>query len=189
MLNRTTATRRCRGSLHGLFGDFGRYVVEPAIRKFATPDQKPFQSLVERAIFTRVLELGWTPERFSAVDQGRGGMGSDGPVERYGKKYQWIGLHEVLGRATDNHKLREPWGRKQPDFDYAYPEQILYRDIDPTVLVHGGLEDPIDNPSVRTNSGDVSRQCRRGTPATQTASPIHSTSSCSGPLTTSTGCR
>ena len=51
---------------------------------------------VERAVFERVLGLGWTAERFQHLDRGRHG-GRDGMVERVSKKYQWIALYEVLG--------------------------------------------------------------------------------------------
>ena len=54
------------------------------------------------------MNLGWTPERFERLERGRRG-GHDGPVERYGKKYQWIGLYEILGRIADKYKLRERW--------------------------------------------------------------------------------
>lgn len=129
------------GSVHGQFGDFGRYIIEPAIAHFDVPDKKELRHLVERAIFTRVLEVGWTPEEFDVIERGRRG-GHDGPVERYGKKYQWIAFYEVLGRLADNFQLKERWSNNDDPFPYEHPEQVLYRDIDPTVLIHGGTPDP-----------------------------------------------
>ena len=67
----------------------------------------------ERAIFDRVLDLGWTPERFKAIDSRRG-QSDDEPVERFGRKYQWIGFYEVLGRITDNHDASPSWDSTQP---------------------------------------------------------------------------
>lgn len=130
-------------SLNRTFGDFGNYVTRPALEHFDHPDHKKLRAQVERVIFSRVLQLGWTPERFGHLDRGRRG-GHDSPVERYGKKYQWIGLYECLGRLADNHMLREGWSRSVEPFPYTHPEQVVYRDIDPTVLVTGGVDDPAD---------------------------------------------
>ncbi len=117
-------------SLTGL-GDFGHYVMEPALRHVDSPDEEALQRDAERAVFERVLELGWTPERFRELDSGRHG-GHDGVVERVGKKYQWIGFYEVLGRIADHHAIKS-WddGESEP---YEHAEQVVWRDIDPTVL-------------------------------------------------------
>jgi len=131
------------GSLNGRFGDFGRYVLGSALEHFDHPDHKKLHGLAKRAIFTRVVDLGWTPERFGHLERGRRG-GHDGPVERYGKKYQWIALYDVLGRIADNHKLRERWSEKTQPFAYEYAEQLVYRDIDPTVLTPGGVKNSDD---------------------------------------------
>jgi hypothetical protein len=119
-------------SLTGM-GDFGRYVLQSALRHVVSADEQALRRDAERAVFDRVLELGWTPERFGEVDRGRAG-GRDGVVERIGKKYQWIGFYEVLGRIADRHAVRPSWGDKEPR-PYRYAEQLVWRDIDPTVLV------------------------------------------------------
>ncbi|MFC9355843.1 hypothetical protein ACFTZB_04540 [Rhodococcus sp. NPDC057014] len=129
-------------SLNGMLGDFGRYILEPALGHFDDPDHKKLRARAERIIFSRVLNLGWTPERFERLESGRRRGRSDGPVERYGKKYQWIGLYEVLGRLADNHQLRDRWSGTTGPFEYEYAEQLVYRDIDPTVLTPGGIKDP-----------------------------------------------
>jgi hypothetical protein len=48
-------------SLNGMMGDFGRYVLEPALEHFEHDDHKKLRSLAERAIFTCAVKLGWTP--------------------------------------------------------------------------------------------------------------------------------
>lgn len=131
------------GSLDGMLGDFGHYVLGSALEHFDHPDHKKLHGLAKRAIFTRVMDLGWTPERFGHLERARRG-GHDGPVERYGKKYQWIALYEVLGRIADNHKLRERWSDKTQPFAYEFAEQLVYRDIDPTVLTPGGVKNSDD---------------------------------------------
>lgn len=119
-------------SVTGL-GDFGRYVLRTALNHVAADDAHALRRTAECAIFDRVLALGWTPERFSAFDRGRAG-GRDGPVERIGKKYQLIALYETLGRITDNLPIAPGWS-KETSIPYDHPEQVIWRDVDPTVLV------------------------------------------------------
>lgn len=126
-------------SLTGM-GDFGRYVLQAALRDVVADDDKALLHEAERAVFDRVLDLGWTPERFAAIDRGRSG-GWDGAVERVGKKYQWIGLYEVLGRVADHHDVKPAWSDEAPQ-PYAYAEQLVWRDIDPTVLARKPSEPP-----------------------------------------------
>lgn len=128
------------GSVSG--GDFGRYVLQPALRDVVSKDPLDFRHLAERTVFDRVLELGWTPDQFRDIDRGRSG-GRDGPVERVGKKYQWIGLYEVLGRIADHHAVKPSWGEEPRSYEFA--EQLIWRDIDPTVLVR--------KPSQSTSAG------------------------------------
>jgi hypothetical protein len=119
-------------SLSG-WGDFSRYVLEDALRDIVCDDRKALQHDAERAIFDRVLELGWTAERFGEIDKRRSGLDNH-KVERVGKKYQWIGFYETLGRITDHYATKPYWsdGDGSP---YDHAEQLIWRDIDPTVLV------------------------------------------------------
>jgi hypothetical protein len=130
-------------SLSGM-GDFGRYILQSSLQDVDTADPKALLHDAERAIFDRVLDLGWTPERFKAIDSRRGWR-DDNPVERVGKKYQWIGLYEVLGRITDSHNVCPDWEIPEPQ-PYQYPEQLIYRDIDPTVLARHAAPPPSGRP-------------------------------------------
>jgi hypothetical protein len=129
-------------SLTGM-GDFGRYVMEPALQNVATEDEESIQHEAERAVFDRALSLGWTPELFLDIDRSRrGGDRQDRVVERVGKKYQWIGFYEALGRIADHQAIKQPWGEEEPRL-YAYAEQLVSRDIDPTVLVRKPEVSPV----------------------------------------------
>jgi hypothetical protein len=119
-------------SLTGM-GDFGRYVLQSALRDVVTEDERALRHDMERAVFDRVLELGWTPDLFRDIDRDRSG-GRDGPVERVGKKYQWIGFYEALGRIADRYAIKPAWSDTEPR-PYSHAEQLVWRDIDPTVLV------------------------------------------------------
>ncbi len=118
-------------SLSG-WGDLSRYVLEHALRDVVCDDNKALKQLAERAIFDRVLELGWTTERFGQID-GRRSRLDNHKVERIGKKYQWIGFYEVLGRIADHHAVKPRWTEGE-GLAYNYPEQLIWRDIDPTAL-------------------------------------------------------
>jgi hypothetical protein len=88
-----------------------------------------------RWILGRVLGLGWTPRRFREYDEyvhRRDYDRSRSRVERIGKKYQWIALHELLARLADNCRFRSWWNEESGTYDG--PWQIGARDVDPSLL-------------------------------------------------------
>ncbi|SDE50314.1 ATP-binding protein [Rhodococcus tukisamuensis] len=83
-------------------------------------------------IFRRVLELGWTPQLFAEFDATISSRGREGhKPERFGKKYQWIALRELLARIADNYHPRRQRGGNDDVYRGAW--QIHARDIDPTL--------------------------------------------------------
>ena len=92
-------------------------------------------TLAQRYIFNRVLELGWTVERFGKFDRECGGMhgGDRGEqtVERIGKKYQWIALYECFARIADNFQ----WLKDSDGESYEGPWRPFQRNIDPSFLL------------------------------------------------------
>ena len=127
-------------SLLGM-GDFSRYVVGAKLRHFShspisrrrpagrTMREYP-NELGSRWIFERVLSLGWTPERFAEFDDLCSHEGEH-KAERFGKKYQWIGLRELIARVADNFHMKDGDGRQPAP--YGGPWQFFGRDIDPTL--------------------------------------------------------
>ncbi|MDE0527446.1 MAG: hypothetical protein OXH85_01930 [Truepera sp.] len=131
-----------------IVGDFGRYVVEPELMEFS---QYPLSSARPRRdreamypleagrcwVFERVLSLGWTPRKFGEFDQYLGNRAwylagrGDHKAERFGKKYQWIALRELVARVADNFHMNADFG-DQP-VTYTGPWQFSGRDIDPTL--------------------------------------------------------
>ena len=92
----------------------------------------------QRWICKRAHELGWTARRFGAFDRRFPSHGrSDHRVERMGKKYQWLALHELVARMADNLAFVEGrWGYDaslRPEYKGA--QQVGLRDIDPSLLV------------------------------------------------------
>ncbi|MGW4371544.1 hypothetical protein ACWEKT_38515 [Nocardia takedensis] len=83
-------------------------------------------------IVERVRSLGWTPNLFGTFDSTVTSTSSDShKPERFGKKYQWIALHELLARIADNYHPRRQLQRDPHSYRGAW--QIRERDIDPTL--------------------------------------------------------
>jgi len=77
-------------------------------------------SVARRWILSRVLEFGWTAERFGSFNTRVSSYGYHSSQtckpERMGKKYQWIAYHELLARLTDNFVFKgdDPAGIREP---------------------------------------------------------------------------
>jgi hypothetical protein len=80
------------------------------------------------------MEMGWTPALFGSFDASVGSRGRDShKPERFGKKYQWIALFELLARLTDNFTYHD-WGTVKA---YEGAWQLHLRDLDPTLSPEG----------------------------------------------------
>lgn len=93
-------------------------------------------TLIQRWMVKRVLELGWTPEKFGSHDSNMP-YSSRRPAkpERIGKKYQWIAFHEILARLADNFRFWDSNGDDPRDRQYEGPWQTSLRDIDPSLIM------------------------------------------------------
>lgn len=132
----------------GMYGDFGRYVMDASIHNFSSQTFKQrlraegtgsnvFSGMVARRyILQRIKQLGWTAERFSEYERGliQGRMRPGEEVtktERISKKYQWIALHEFLGYLSDRNRMSSVyWSERVPSYQGAW--MIGARDFDPT---------------------------------------------------------
>jgi hypothetical protein len=86
---------------------------------------------VKRKILWRVHQLGYDPKAFFEIDQQIGRQHwqdreEQGKVDRYGKKYCWIGFFELYGRMFDDGLLRGRWhdAERRPsdgDIDPCFP--------------------------------------------------------------------
>jgi len=95
-------------------------------------------SVAQRWIFKRVLDLGWTIERFGQFDRNVNRYFNyrreAHKPERIGKKYQWIAYHEFLARISDNFEFKgDSWSERAEK--YEGPWQVRVRDIDPSCLI------------------------------------------------------
>ena len=124
-------------------GDFGDYVIRPKIQHFGShrlslprprigEEETYPEELARRWVFERVLSLGWTPEKFGEFDNDRYTLDSgEHKAERFGKKYQWVALRELIARVADNFRMTTDSDHQA--VTYAGPWQFFGRDIDPTL--------------------------------------------------------
>jgi hypothetical protein len=103
--------------------DFGNYTLG---RLFDDRDNYDYEHEGHRKATAQVLgvvyDLGWRKDRFSSVDNTLGHMGADrspNRVERYGKKYGWIGLSLVTGMLNARGDLVY---NLEVDIDPTFPQ-------------------------------------------------------------------
>lgn len=121
---------RARGYLrYGLFADGG------GNRTTATFNIE----WARRWVCKRAHELGWTTERFGKEERTMGYSSGrfEHRIERVGKKYQWLALHELVARMADNLAFK---GNAYTPEDgaserYRGARDVGLRDIDPSLLV------------------------------------------------------
>lgn len=97
----------------------------------------------KRWICKRAYDFGWTIERFGDFERDYGHSADRSPpgIERMGKKYQWLALHEFLSRQSDNLYLLGRWGN-EVSIQFQGPWQLGCRDIDPSLLVRHTQDKP-----------------------------------------------
>ena len=88
------------------------------------------QTIAQRWIFKRILELGYDDQYFGDFDSNIVPNGrKENKAERIGKKYQWIAFHEFLARVSDRFEFISD------RIPYDGTWQISCRDIDPSCLL------------------------------------------------------
>ncbi len=128
----------------GWYGDFGRYTMQSKTSKFHSTRlgaQAPNRSYIQhydadrarRWVLDRVKKLGWTPKMFMEHDRrvpdSHRFSYRESKVERIGKKYQWIALHELVGYISDRHHMTERHEYGIP-LQYQGPWQLYARNFD-----------------------------------------------------------
>src|SRR5699024_1003872 len=85
----------------GGYGDFGRYVFGSAVREWDNQFESD-QELSNIAI-QRIFDMGYDAELHGDFESSIGSYNIQSDfIERIGKKYQWIALHEVMAKLTDH---------------------------------------------------------------------------------------
>jgi hypothetical protein len=119
-----------RGST-GMYGDFGRYVFKTALDGFKINPS----ILSAKAVEWIVGKYGYDPELHGRHDMYiSGGRARQSNLERIGKKYQWIALHEMAARLTDHEDMYERFHSDQK-VEYQGSWEPGLRDIDPSLRI------------------------------------------------------
>ncbi len=99
--------------------------------------------LAEQWIFTKIVSDWYDPllhRDFDSSVQTSRDRGAP-KIERIGKKYQWIGMHQILARIADNYQFKgSSWSEGAVKFQGAW--QTWERDIDPSSILNGKIVKP-----------------------------------------------
>ena len=133
-----------------MYGDFGRYVFEAALRDFECKDSA--QSISNYATKNIFEKYDYDGEYFDKAEKDiskitRENLNRyDHKIERIGKKYQWILFYETMARITDNFKMYDGYGNNKKEVKYKGTFNLPYiRNIDPTILLKRFNTDKISN--------------------------------------------
>ncbi|MCD8177223.1 MAG: hypothetical protein LUE98_07300 [Tannerellaceae bacterium] len=108
----------------GCYGDFGRYVFQRVLSNWKV-DVNGLSNLAVKWIFEK---YGYHPDKHAEYDQNLGyTQTEDVKIERIGKKYQWIALHELLGKVSDNCEIRTSWSNRSTEYKGIWNKYV--RDI------------------------------------------------------------
>ncbi len=117
----------------GMYGDFGRYVMGAALSEFKGIE---LECIYKYAYYFIVERLGYDNKLFSENDRYVGyGRGRDyWPIERIGKKYEWIVMYHILAVISDSYKLKNDYkGDSVTTYKGTWNPYI--RDFDPTLTI------------------------------------------------------
>lgn len=117
----------------GMYGDFGRYVFQSALRNFEVDEYKIFNY----AMYYIINELGYRGKLFDDYDSFVNGFSYDRhrvvKIERIGKKYQWIAMYNILARISDYYSMKSWFSMEEESIPYDGPWEPYVRDFDPTL--------------------------------------------------------
>lgn len=118
--------------IEGMYGDFGRYVFQRALRYFDVDKILVFNYAMDFIInelkyedkLFEQYDVDYLGYQYSRVQSNR--------IERIGKKYQWIAMYNILARISDSYPMLD--GLKiDGAFKYISPIEPNVRDFDPTL--------------------------------------------------------
>lgn len=113
------------------YGDFGRYTFQSALSHWKISPE----ALSNIAVMMIIEKYGYDEHKHGSFDSNIGSGRGRGtvPNERIGKKYQWLAMHELAARVSDNCTMLEhSWSDNE--IPYSGPWEPFIRDFDPTTL-------------------------------------------------------
>lgn len=118
----------------GMYGDFGRYVFQSALRYFDVG--LSYKEIYNYAMSFIVRQLGYKNKLDNYVYNPDYSRHDTMKRERIGKKYQWIAMYNILARISDACKFHEAYYDEPtiPKFEGAW--NLFVRNFDPTLNCH-----------------------------------------------------
>lgn len=115
-----------------MYGDFGRYTFQSALRDFEEVD---YEKVFSYAYGYIIETLGYKNEYFSDYDRhiGVGRSRRFGNLERIGKKYEWIAMHHILALVADSHSVDTKYYGGEKEYHGTWHPCV--RDFDPTAQI------------------------------------------------------
>ena len=115
----------------GIYGDFGRYVFQGAIKTFDINESKVWNYAVSYIL----NDLGYSVDLFGEYDlHCSSGRNETIKTERIGKKYQWIMMYNILARIADHCQMLDRWSSDNNNLVYDGAWQLYVRNFDPTLI-------------------------------------------------------
>lgn len=111
---------------HGIYGDFGRYVFQSALKYFDVDEDEMYK----QAMSFIINDLGYTNELDKCNNYWGYDRSETKKVERIGKKYQWIAMHNILARVSDQCDIDTDYSETST---FEGPWEPFVRDFDPTL--------------------------------------------------------
>jgi hypothetical protein len=114
------------------YGDFGRYIFQSNF--YDWEELNPID--LKNIAIKRIFQLGYDSELHGDFDLLRTSWSrSSQKLERIGKKYQWIAMHELLAQVSDNYKKKARFSdNSNNEEDFSGPWEPFIRDIDPSTI-------------------------------------------------------
>lgn len=117
----------------GMYGDFGRYVFQSALRAFDVDNYKIFNY----AMYYIINELNYQSNLFDDYDKYVSQFAFERhrtiKIERIGKKYQWIAMYNILARISDYYPMKNNSLMEDVLLTYNGPCDPYVKDFDPTL--------------------------------------------------------
>ena len=111
---------------HGMYGDFGRYVFQSALKYFDVDEDEMYK----QAMSFIINDLDYTNELDKCNNYWGYDRSETKKVERIGKKYQWIAMHNILARVSDQCDIDTDYSEMST---FEGPWEPFVRDFDPTL--------------------------------------------------------
>lgn len=126
--------KECEPAKSAIHMDFENYTVGGLVSGRHNYDSHHIEYRgVLRQIMWRILNLGYSADKFKDIDSTISSdsfyreqrKGNGGKIDRYGKKYSWIGYFEICGMLADSDILP----------DHNHDPRVAESDIDPSFTV------------------------------------------------------